>query len=122
VGGRRLHDHLCGLGVGGGLVDRYGRRGALLIGLAVFGCATAVRGIVDSAGALIAVRAVMGGAALLLAAMLSIISSLCIDRESGPGDWARGDDRTRVGGLTAATRVHRMRRRRCRSRRSVRQR
>src|SRR5262249_537728 len=49
----------------GSLGDRYGRKGALLTGLAVFGTATAVGGLVDSAGALIAVRAVMGvGAAL----------------------------------------------------------
>src|SRR5215510_12966114 len=33
----------------GSLSDRYGRKGALLTGLAVFGTATAVGGIVDSA-------------------------------------------------------------------------
>jgi EmrB/QacA subfamily drug resistance transporter len=65
----------------GSLGDRYGRKGALLIGLAVFGGATAVGGLVDSAGALTAVRAVMGvGAALIFPATLSIISNLYTER------------------------------------------
>src|SRR5262245_4384281 len=65
----------------GSLGDRYGRKGALLSGLAVFGCATAVGGIVDTAGALVAVRAVMGvGAALIFPATLSIISNLYTER------------------------------------------
>jgi MFS family permease len=50
----------------GSLSDRYGRKGAPLTGPAVFGTATAVGGLVDSPGALIAVRAVMGvGAAVI---------------------------------------------------------
>jgi EmrB/QacA subfamily drug resistance transporter len=65
----------------GSLSDRYGRKGALLTGLAVFGIATAVGGLVDSSGALIAVRAVMGvGAALIFPATLSIISNLFTER------------------------------------------
>jgi EmrB/QacA subfamily drug resistance transporter len=65
----------------GGLGDRYGRKGALLIGLAVFGCATAVGGLVDSPGALVAVRAVMGvGAAVIFPATLAIISNLYTER------------------------------------------
>ena len=61
----------------GSLSDRYGRKGALLTGLAVFGTATAVGGLVDSPGALIAVRAVMGvGAALMFPATLSLISKI----------------------------------------------
>jgi EmrB/QacA subfamily drug resistance transporter len=65
----------------GSLSDRYGRKGALLAGLAVFGTATAVGGLVDSSGALIAVRAVMGvGAALIFPATLSIISNLFTER------------------------------------------
>ena len=65
----------------GSLGDRYGRKGALLAGLAVFGCATTVGGLVDSPGALIAVRAVMGvGAALIFPATLSIISNLYTER------------------------------------------
>jgi EmrB/QacA subfamily drug resistance transporter len=65
----------------GSLSDRYGRKGALLAGLAVFGTATAVGGLVDSAGALIAVRAVMGvGAAMIFPATLSLISNLYTER------------------------------------------
>jgi MFS family permease len=65
----------------GSLGDRYGRKGALLIGLAVFGGATAVGGLVDSAGALVAMRAVMGvGAALFFPATLSIIANLYTER------------------------------------------
>jgi EmrB/QacA subfamily drug resistance transporter len=65
----------------GSLGDRYGRKGALLAGLAVFGTATAVGGLVDSAGALIGVRAVMGmGAALIFPSTLSIISNLYTER------------------------------------------
>ena len=65
----------------GSLSDRYGRKGALLTGLAVFGGATAVGGLVDSPGALIAVRAVMGvGAAVIFPATLSIISNLYTER------------------------------------------
>ena len=65
----------------GSLSDRYGRKGALLTGLAIFGTATAVGGLVHSPGALIAVRAVMGvGAAVIFPATLSIISNLYTDR------------------------------------------
>jgi EmrB/QacA subfamily drug resistance transporter len=65
----------------GSLSDRYGRKGALLTGLAVFGSATAIGGLVDSPGALIAVRAVMGvGAAVIFPATLSIISNLYTER------------------------------------------
>jgi EmrB/QacA subfamily drug resistance transporter len=65
----------------GSLSDRYGRKGALLTGLAVFGTATAVGGLVDSPGALIAVRAVMGvGAAFMFPATLSIITNLYTER------------------------------------------
>jgi EmrB/QacA subfamily drug resistance transporter len=65
----------------GSLGDRYGRKGALLIGLVVFGTATTVGGLVDSPGALIGVRAVMGvGAALIFPATLSIISNVFTER------------------------------------------
>src|SRR6266571_8887134 len=44
----------------GSLSDRFGRKGMLLAGLAVFGLASLFGGLTDSAGALIAARAVMG--------------------------------------------------------------
>src|SRR5262245_4649454 len=44
----------------GSLSDRFGRKGMLIGGLSVFGMASLVGGLTDSAGALIAARAVMG--------------------------------------------------------------
>ena len=63
-------------------------KGALLTGLAVFGAATAVGGLVDSPGALIAVWAVMGvGAAVIFLATLAIISNLYTERARAIGVW-----------------------------------
>jgi EmrB/QacA subfamily drug resistance transporter len=61
----------------GALGDRYGRRRWLVGGLLVFGGASAVAAWADSAGALVAARAVMGlGAAALTTLGLSIIPAL----------------------------------------------
>jgi len=77
----------------GTLGDRFGRKGTLLSGLAVFGTASAVGGLVDSPEGLIAVRALMGvGAALMFPATLSIISNLYTER----------DERARAIGLWGA--------------------
>src|SRR3954451_22041744 len=46
--------------VSGSALDRFGRKGMLLSGLAVFGIASIVGGFTDSPSALIAVRCVMG--------------------------------------------------------------
>ena len=65
----------------GSLGDRYGRKGALVAGLALFGMATATGGLVHSTSSLLVVRAVMGvGAAFIFPATLSIISNLYTDR------------------------------------------
>ena len=76
----------------GSLGDRYGRKGALLAGLATFGVATSLGGLVDSSRALLVVRAGMGiGAALIFPATLSIISNLYTDRSERAkaiGVWA----------------------------------
>jgi EmrB/QacA subfamily drug resistance transporter len=67
----------------GSLADRYGRRGALLSGLAVFGGASTVAAFVTSTTALIAARAVMGlGAAIIFPATLSILSNVFVDRQA----------------------------------------
>jgi EmrB/QacA subfamily drug resistance transporter len=59
----------------GALGDRYGRRRALLTGLAIFGAGSAVAMTVSSASALIGLRAVLGlGAALVMPATLSTIT------------------------------------------------
>jgi EmrB/QacA subfamily drug resistance transporter len=60
----------------GAVGDRYGRRGVLLAGLAVFGAAAAAALLADDATTLIALRAVMGaGAALVMPTTLSIITT-----------------------------------------------
>src|SRR6185436_15620165 len=67
----------------GSLGDRFGRRGALLSGLAVFGGFSLAGGFLHSPAQLIAVRAVMGiGAAFIFPTTLSIISNLFTDRVS----------------------------------------
>ena len=61
----------------GAIGDRFGRRGALLGGLAVFGIASFLAGLATNASQVIASRAVMGiGAAFIMPATLSIITSI----------------------------------------------
>ena len=60
----------------GALGDRYGRRRALLVGLSIFGAGSIAAMTVSSAGALIALRGVIGlGAALIMPATLSTITA-----------------------------------------------
>ena len=60
----------------GGIGDRYGRRVALLGGLAIFGAGSLLAAMTSSPGELIALRAVIGvGAALVMPATLSTITS-----------------------------------------------
>jgi EmrB/QacA subfamily drug resistance transporter len=60
----------------GGIGDRYGRRFALIVGLAIFGGASAIAMTAGSSTELIALRAVIGlGAALVMPATLSTITS-----------------------------------------------
>ncbi|HEY3503863.1 MAG TPA: DHA2 family efflux MFS transporter permease subunit [Actinocatenispora sp.] len=59
------------------LSDRYGRRTVLLVGLAVFGLASAACAEVTTPGQLVAARAVLGiGAAVLLSVPLSIVPTV----------------------------------------------
>ena len=61
----------------GALGDRFGRRGALAIGLSIMAGASTLSAFANSAGQLIAARAVMGiGAALVIPATLSIITNV----------------------------------------------
>jgi EmrB/QacA subfamily drug resistance transporter len=65
----------------GALGDRFGRRGALAIGLAIMGGASVLSSFADSADQLIGTRAIMGiGAALIMPATLSIITNVFTDR------------------------------------------
>ncbi|MEQ1873637.1 MAG: DHA2 family efflux MFS transporter permease subunit [Ilumatobacteraceae bacterium] len=66
----------------GALGDRFGRKGALLIGLVIFAVASAVSAFMTSANALIGCRAVMGiGAALIMPSTLSLLQSCFPRRE-----------------------------------------
>jgi EmrB/QacA subfamily drug resistance transporter len=65
----------------GSLGDRFGRRPALLVGLVGFAAASGAGALVGSAGALVAVRFVMGAfAALIFPTTLSIITNTFPDR------------------------------------------
>ncbi len=65
----------------GSLSDRFGRKGMLLAGLSVFGLASLAGGLTDSAGALIAARAVMGvGAAMVFPSTLSLLTNVFTER------------------------------------------
>jgi EmrB/QacA subfamily drug resistance transporter len=75
----------------GALGDRYGRRGALLIGFLVFGVAAALAAGTDAPAQLIGLRAAMGvGAALVMPGTLSTITSIFPEEERAKavGIWA----------------------------------
>lgn len=81
----------CLLLPAGALGDRYGRRGALLIGLAIFGAASLAPIFIDTPSALIATRAATGvGAAAILPATLSLLTSAypADERNKAIGIWA----------------------------------
>jgi len=73
----------------GSLGDRFGRYGALTVGLVVFGLASVFGTVAGSPGQLIAARAAMGvGGALIMPATLSILANVFLDpTERG---WAIG--------------------------------
>jgi MFS transporter, DHA2 family, multidrug resistance protein len=65
----------------GSLGDRFGRRGALAVGLSVMGVASILSSFANGADQLIATRAFMGvGGALIMPATLSIITNVFTDR------------------------------------------
>ena len=65
----------------GSMSDRFGRKGALLTGLAIFGLGSIAGSQGNSTGQLIAARAVMGvGAAVVFPTTLSILSNVFTDR------------------------------------------
>ncbi len=77
---------------GGGLGDRFGRKGALQIGLVLFAVFSVMGGFADTSGELIVWRGAMGiGAALVFPATLAIITNLFIDpieRAKAIGIWS----------------------------------
>jgi EmrB/QacA subfamily drug resistance transporter len=74
----------------GAIGDRLGRKGILLVGLAIFGTAAAAAAFVETPSALIALRAVMGiGAAAIMPTTLSVITTTFPVEERGKavGVW-----------------------------------
>ena len=68
----------------GTIGDRYGRKGALQFGLTVFLAGSVFAALMDSAGAIVAGRAVMGfGAAFVMPATLSILTNVFPAHERG---------------------------------------
>ena len=66
----------------GSLSDRFGRKGMLLAGLAVFGVASLAGGLMSNVGTLIAARAVMGvGAAMVFPSTLSLLTNVFTERQ-----------------------------------------
>ncbi|MCV7185816.1 MFS transporter [Mycolicibacterium murale] len=81
----------CLLLPAGAIGDRYGRRGALLIGLAIFGLASAAPLVFDSPLQLIIARAAAGaGAAFIMPATLSLLTAAYPKdlRSRAVGIWA----------------------------------
>jgi EmrB/QacA subfamily drug resistance transporter len=75
----------------GALGDRFGRRGALIAGTAIFGIGSLLSATVGSSGPLIGLRALTGlGAALLMPGTLSTITSVFPpeERAKAVGIWA----------------------------------
>src|ERR671921_831406 len=65
----------------GSLSDRFGRRPALVLGLAAFATSSGLAALVDSVEALIALRVVMGmSAALIFPTTLSVIANAFTER------------------------------------------
>ena len=81
----------CLLLPAGALGDRYGRRGALLVGLAIFAIASFAPTIFDSPMQIIVARAVAGiGAAFIMPATLSLLTAAFpkSERNKAIGIWA----------------------------------
>lgn len=81
----------CLLLPAGALGDRYGRRGALLAGLAIFGLASLAPTMLDSPTQIIIARAVAGvGAAFIMPATLSLLTAAFpkSERNKAVGIWA----------------------------------
>src|SRR4051794_32105264 len=65
----------------GSLSDRFGRKGMLLAGMAVFGLSSLAGALTNTPGALIAARSVMGvGAAMVFPSTLSLLTNVFTER------------------------------------------
>ena len=82
----------------GSLGDRFGRRGALQLGLVMFGLGSLASAFANSADQLIATRAFMGiGGAFIMPATLSIITNVFPRRRARQGDRFLGGHRRARG-------------------------
>jgi EmrB/QacA subfamily drug resistance transporter len=91
--------------LGGAIGDRYGRRRALLAGLAIFGTGSIAAMTVSDPGWLIVMRGVLGvGAALVMPATLSTITSTFppAERARAVGAWAGVAGASAILGLLAS--------------------
>ncbi|MCK9923057.1 MFS transporter [Frankia sp. AgPm24] len=89
----------------GAIGDRFGRRRALLAGLAIFGAGSAAAPFTSSAGALIGLRGVLGlGAALVMPATLSTITGTFPRerRAAAVGVWAAVAGSSAIIGVVAS--------------------
>lgn len=100
----------CMLLPAGAIGDRYGRRGALLIGLAIFTLASLVPTFLDSPVQLIVARAAAGaGAAFVMPATLSLLTAAYpkAERTKAVGIWAGvAGSGAVVGFLATGTLLH----------------
>src|SRR5438874_1076775 len=81
----------------GALGDRFGRKGALNIGLAIFATGSFLAGISDTPNQLIVCRAIIGaGGALIMPATLSILTNVfpVHERARAIAIWARSEEHT----------------------------
>lgn len=91
--------------LGGAIGDRYGRRRALIVGLAIFGAGSLAAAMVSDPGWLIAMRGVLGvGAALVMPATLSTITSTFPPEQKARavGAWAGVAGASAILGLLAS--------------------
>src|SRR5438309_8583161 len=85
----------------GSMSDQVGRKGVLLLGLAVFGAGSLAGSLGHTPGQLIAARAVMGlGAAGIFPATLSLIANVFTERGARAKAMGRGGGTTGTGGAT----------------------
>src|SRR3954451_16378761 len=90
----------------GALGDRFGRKGALTIGLCIFGTGSFLAGISDTPNQLIVCRAIMGmGGAFVMPATLSILTNVfpVHDRARAIAIWASlSAARSAIGPISSA--------------------
>ena len=96
----------CLLLPAGAIGDRYGRRGALLVGLAIFSVASLAPVMFDEPVQIIIARAAAGiGAAFVMPATLSLLTAAFpkSERNKAVGVWAGAASTSAIAASTTAT-------------------